>query len=142
MNCSCSHPAFPSFPKLSPSSTFRKLWVGGRCTIRTAFYLETETGLGLLTTVITAHRVMIVEPLCASVFKKKNKKKHRIDLTSLHWVKPTNKDTAGQGCGHLDFPLQKRKRKNSSLIFTSCLPQTTFGFYTLDYDILLLKTKM
>ena len=87
---------------------------------------------------------MTAEPLCASVLKtNKQTKKHRIDLTSSLWVKPTNKDTAGQGCGHLDFPLQKRKRKKKSLlIFTSCLPQTTFGFYTLDYDILLLKTKM
>lgn len=37
---------------------------------------------------------------------------------------------------------KKKKQTPYSLSFLACLLQTTFGFYTLDSDILLLKAKM
>ena len=127
MNCSCSHPAFPSFPKLSPSSTLRKLWVGGRWTIRTAFYLETETGLGLLTTVITTHRVMIVEPLCASVFKKKTKKQKKTpnwpDFLALSKTYKQGHSWSGMWSFGLSITKKKKKKILAHFHF---LPPTNY----------------
>lgn len=62
-------------------------------------------------------------------------------MPSLHWVKPKNRDTAGQGCGHLDFPLQKKKKNPHSLSLLASY-KLHLDFTPLDYDILLLKTKM